>query len=136
MWKFLEDLKRDFEKGLNDIADENVSSEEQKKAQEEALTNGKEAIHGNTIVALHDGAVKLINQDQNQIEIYMDDGRGYGIQFPMGPTAYSVKVSPNQKVKAGEVMVAFGPSLEHEAEVYAFTPDIIKVLTESRFRIH
>lgn len=135
MWKFLEDIKNDVKKGLEEVADENVSKEIQSKTEEEALTNGRKAIRGNSIVALQDGTVEMINQDQDQVEIYFDNGTGYGIKFPYGPTAFSVKVSANEKVRAGQTLVTFGPNLDSGAQVYAFTPDMIKILTESRFRI-
>lgn len=135
MWKFIEDLKKDFKQGLDDLADEKESSEVREKTQNEALSLGQKAIQGDTIVALEDGTVEMINQDQDEIEIYFDNGHGYGIKFPFGPTGYTVKVSPNEKVHKGQVLVTFGPDLNHNVKVYSFTPDMIKVLTESRFRI-
>ncbi len=135
MWKFLEDLKDDIKKGANEIADNISSPEEKTQAEQEALEHGKAAIQNNAIIALEDGTVEMINQDQDQIEIYMDNGHGYGIDFPLGPVAYKVEVSPNEVVHKGQVLVTYGPDQKNKVRVYAFTPDMIKLLSDSRFRI-
>lgn len=136
MWKFLEDLKQDIKKGADEIADNIVSPEEKSKAEEQALELGKKAVENNKVIALEDGTVEMINQDQDQIEIYMDNGHGYGIQFPLGPIGYTVEVSPNEKVHKGQVLVTYGPDQQNKVRVYAFTPDLVKLLSESRFRIN
>ncbi len=135
MWKFIENLKKDIKEGVDDLADEQESKEVRDKTADEAFELGKKSIVGNDVVALEDGTVEMVNADQDEVEIYFDNGTGYSIRFPFGPTGYQVKVSPNEKVKKGQVLVSFGPELQHNAKVYSFTPDMIKVLTESRYRI-
>lgn len=135
MWKFLEDLKNDFEKGANAIADENESKAALDAAEEKALEAGKACIQNDAVIAAHDGVVEMVNQDQDEIEIYMDNGTGYGIRFPFGPAGYTVLVKPNEKVSKGQKLVEFGPELQNNVKVYSFTPQMIKVLSESRFRM-
>ncbi|OLU36315.1 hypothetical protein [Ileibacterium valens] len=134
MWKFIEDLKKDIEAGANEIADNIADPQASKEAEQKALHLGKSAVKNNQVLALEDGTVEMINQDQDQIEIYMDNGHGYGIQFPFGPVGYKVEVSPNEKVHKGQVLVTFGPD-EDKARVYAFTPDLVRVLSHTHYTI-
>lgn len=135
MWKFIEDLKKDLTDVKDDILDEHESKEKMEQTEQSALDRGKSAIQGNKIVALEDGTVEMINQDQDEVEIYFDNGEGMGIKFPFGPTAYKVEVSANEKVKKGQTLVTFGPDASQNAQVYAFTPNMIEVLSNSRFRL-
>lgn len=135
MWKFIEDLKKDFKEGVDNLGNLNSSDEEKNSAENQALELGKQAVKNDSVVALEDGTVEMINQDQDQVEIYMDNGHGYGIKFPFGPVGYKVMVSPNQKVSKGQVLVEYGPDAQAGTRVFAFTPDMIKVLADSRFRI-
>lgn len=135
MWKFIENLKKDIKEGADDLADEKESVEVRTKTADDALALGKKAIVGDAVVALEDGTVEMVNSDQDEVEIYFDNGTGYSIRFPLGPTGFQVRVSPNEKVKKGQVLVQFGPDMQNSAQVYSFTPDMIKVLTESRYRL-
>lgn len=135
MWKFIENLKKDIKEGVYDLADEKESVEVRTKTADDALALGKKAIVGNDVVALESGTVEMVNSDQDEVEIYFDNGTGYSIRFPFGPTGFQVMVSPNEKVEKGQVLVHFGPDMQNNAKVYSFTPDMIKVLTESRYRL-
>lgn len=136
MWKFIEDLKKDLTNMKDDIVDEKRDKEQAEQAEQDALDRGKSAIVGNTVVALNNGTIEMINQDQDEVEIYFDNGEGMGIKFPFGPTAYKVEVSANEKVKKGQTLITFGPSADASAQVYAFTPNMIEVLSNSRFRMN
>jgi phosphotransferase system IIA component len=136
MWKFIEDLKKDFDHVKDEVIDEKHDKEQAEAANEKALTNGKAAIEGDKVVALEDGTVEMINQNSSQIEIYFDKGNGIAIHFPFGPAAFKVEVSANEKVKKGQTLVQFGPAADKDVQVYAFTPDLIQVLTNSRYRIN
>ena len=135
MWKFIEDLKKDMTRTADAIANEQYSEDDVKKAENEALANGKEMIKGDTVISPETGVVEMVNQDQSGIEIFFDNGRGIGVKFPFGPTGFKVLVGPNQKVEKGQTLIEFGPDMQHTAQVYSFTPDMIHVLTNSRFTI-
>lgn len=134
MWKFIEDLKRISKQELTKSLIILQILRLLRKLNKKALHLGKSAVKNNQVLALEDGTVEMINQDQDQIEIYMDNGHGYGIQFPFGPVGYKVEVSPNEKVHKGQVLVTFGPD-EDKARVYAFTPDLVRVLSHTHYTI-
>lgn len=135
MWKFIEDLRKDFDKVKDDVEHRETTEAEKKQTEDAALEAGTKAIEGNKIIALQDGTIEMINQNEDSIELYFDNGHGLGIRFPFGPRSYKVLVSANQKVKKGEPLVEFGPDTAGDTQVYAFTPDMIKTLANANFRI-
>lgn len=135
MWKFIEDLKNDFKQGVDDLGDQQITEAQVSEMEQEALNLGKETIRDDEVVAIENGTVEMINENQDQVEIYMDNGHGYGIQFPFGPTEYQVMVSPNEKVKKGDILVKFGPDMQNKARIYAFTPDMVRLLSHSRLTL-
>lgn len=129
MWKFIEDLKKDFDGAKKDVQDEQKERETQQAVEEQALTRGAMAVKGHEIVSLENATVEMVNQNQNEIEIYFDNGTGMGIRFALGPALARVLVSPGEKVREGQPIVDFGPQSVPSAEVYAFTPDMIRTLS-------
>lgn len=134
----LDTLKKDFEKIKDDFDGELSQNRLAAQVSQEAYEKGMECIHNNAITAFEDGTVAAINQNAEGIEIFMDDGSGYGIRFNFAPIGYETMVRPEEEIRKGQVLIQLEDGSEQIGlQVFAFTSqmlaDLNKLKTDQDF---
>lgn len=127
----LEILKKDFEQMKNELDGEVQNNRLASQIEREAYRKGMECVHNNAIEACADGVVDAINQNIEGIEIYMDDGSGYGIRFNFAPIGYETMVHPEEEVRKGQVLIKLEDNSEQIGlQVYAFSSEMLSKLDQ------
>lgn len=130
---FFEKLKDAFDRFRDDLSGEEQDSSKLYEIQDSALIRGIKCVKDDEITALEPGTVEFINEQPDSVEIMMEDGSGYVLNFSLVKAGYELKVRPGQEVKTGQCLIRLEDgSKQFGMQVFAFTNEMLARLNALR----
>lgn len=132
MSSFFEKLRDQFDQFRDNLDGEEQNRRRVYELQDHALIQGAKCIVGNEVQAFEPGTVAFINEQSNEIDIWMEDGSGYVLRFPLVKIGYQLEVRPHESVQTGTCLVRLEAGLAQAGvQVYAFDNETLKALNHA-----